>query len=67
MSGTIGNIPAATPGGPADGVTAKDAGGSDDQQAQAFEQALGQFAMQIAGDVMDEMSQALSDTEEDFL
>jgi hypothetical protein len=72
MFGTIGNIAGSALGGPVGGMIGGMLGdaiggsGGGGQQSQAFEKALGQFAMQIASDGMDEMNQAMSDTEEDF-
>ncbi|GJE06789.1 MULTISPECIES: hypothetical protein [Methylobacterium] len=71
MLGTIGNIAGGLLGGPLGSLaggaigSALD-GGSGGGEAKAFEQALGQFATQVAGDAMDEMNQAMADTEEDF-
>ncbi|PJI54822.1 hypothetical protein CTI14_11040 [Methylobacterium radiotolerans] len=72
MFGTIGSIAGSALGGPVGGMVGGAIGdaiggsGNGGQQAQAFDKALSQFAMQIAGDGMDEMNQAMSDTEEEF-
>jgi uncharacterized protein YcfJ len=71
MFGSIASMAGAALAGPVGGIAggmignAID-GGKGSQQAQAFEQALSGFAMQIASDGMDEMNQAMNDTEEDF-
>ncbi|CAO4155339.1 hypothetical protein LPLAFNJD_LOCUS4420 [Methylorubrum aminovorans] len=71
MFEAIGNIAGTALGGPVGGLIGGAiggglGGGGDAGQAKAFEDALGQFAMQVAGDAMDEMNQAMSETEEDF-
>ena len=71
MFEALGNIAGTALGGPVGGLIGGAIGGAlggggDAGQATAFEDALGQFAMQVAGDSMDEMSQAMSETEEDF-
>ncbi len=71
MLETFGNIAGTALGGPVGGLIGGAIGGAlggggDAGQAKAFEDALGQFAMQVAGDAVDEMNQAMSETEEDF-
>lgn len=74
MFGAIGNIAGAIFGGPVGGAVggaignAIDGGGGGQsaQQAQAFQEALEGFAMQIANDAMGEFDEAMADTEEDF-
>ena len=71
MFEALGSIAGTAFGGPVGGLLGGAIGGAlggggESQQAKAFEDALGQFAMQVAGDAMDEINQAMSETEEDF-
>jgi hypothetical protein len=75
MFGALGSIAGAAFGGPVGSmvggmvgnmVDGGGSGGGSSQESQGFEKALGQFALQIASDGMDEMNQAMSDTDEDF-
>jgi len=73
MLGAIGSVVGGIFGGPLGSAAggaigdALDGGGKSQAaaQAEAFEAALGSFAMQIASDSMAEFDEAMADTEED--